>query len=228
LLNFLQDRFPEITSLVYAVNTKLNDTIYDLPVVLHAGRPFIYERLGTIKYKISPKSFFQTNTEQALRLYQIAADFADLKGDENVYDLYTGTGSIACFIASRVRQVVGIEEVDMAVVDARQNAVQNHLQNVVFYTGDVKDILTPRFSEKHGKPDVVITDPPRAGMHVDVVQTLLQLESPRVVYVSCNPATQARDVALLASKYDLLKLQPVDMFPHTHHVESVALLQLRK
>ena len=227
LLDFIRTEFPSITALVYVINPKHNDTIYDLTVHLHSGREFIYEKLGDTTYKISPKSFFQTNTSQALRLYEITAKMAALKGDENVYDLYTGTGSIACFIAKTAKQVVGIEEVGMAVEDAWENARLNNLANVKFYTGDVKNILTTDFSTTHGRPDVVITDPPRAGMHGDVIATLLALAAPRIVYVSCNPATQARDIALLAEKYAVLKVQPVDMFPHTHHIESVALLELK-
>ena len=227
LLDFIRAEFPSITALVYVINPKHNDTIYDLTVHLHSGREFIYEKLGNTTYKISPKSFFQTNTSQALRLYEITAEMAALTGSENVYDLYTGTGSIACFIAKTAKQVVGIEEVGMAVEDAWENARLNDLANVKFYTGDVKNILTADFSATHGRPDVVITDPPRAGMHGDVITTLLALAAPRIVYVSCNPATQARDIALLSEKYAVLKVQPVDMFPHTHHIESVALLELK-
>ena len=226
LMAHLVAHFPNVTSWVYVMNGKRNDTVFDLPVHTYAGRDHIFEQLGSVRYKVSPKSFFQTNTAQALELYRIVANFADLKGSENVYDLYTGTGSIACFVAHTAANVVGIEEVDMAVTDARENAALNDLHNVTFYTGDVKNILTPEFATQHGKPDVVITDPPRAGMHENVVRTLLALAAPRIVYVSCNPATQARDMALLTEKYRIVKVQPVDMFPQTHHIESVALLEL--
>ena len=228
LLEFLKTKFPEITSLVYVINPKLNDTIHDLEVHLYHGATSIEEHLGTTKYKISPKSFFQTNSKQAENLYRLTAEAAQLSPDDNVYDLYTGTGSIACFIADKVKKVVGIEEIDAAVRDAHINAELNGLKNVDFYVGDVKNILTPEFAAKHGKPDVVITDPPRAGMHTDVVRYLLELAAPRLVYVSCNPATQARDLELLSARYDVVQVQPVDMFPQTHHIESVAQLRLRE
>lgn len=227
LLNHLQEKFPQITALQYIINQKANDTFLDLPIETHYGRDYIYEQLGHLKYKIGAKSFFQTNTEQAFNLYSIVAEFAGLSGNENVYDLYTGTGSIALFLAHKAKHVVGIEEVAPAIDDAIINASNNEVENVTFYVGDVKDILTDEFAVKHGKPDVLITDPPRAGMHQKVVEMLLQLESPRIVYVSCNPATQARDLQLLGEKYQLLKVRPVDMFPHTHHIESVALLELK-
>ncbi len=226
-LDFLKNKFPQITANLYVINPKLNDTFYDLSVHTWSGRNFIEEHLGDVKYKISPKSFFQTNSRQAKNLYDITAAFAELQPTDNVYDLYTGTGSIACYIAKSVKNVVGIEEIDAAVLDAHENARLNGLTNVDFYTGDVKNILTPEFEQKHGKPDVVITDPPRAGMHTAVVNYLLQLAAPRLVYVSCNPATQARDLELLAEKYEVVRVQPVDMFPHTHHIESVAQLRLR-
>lgn len=227
LLNHLQEKFPQITALQYIINQKANDTFLDLPIETHYGRDYIYEQLGHLKYKIGAKSFFQTNTEQAFNLYSIVAEFAGLSGNENVYDLYTGTGSIALFLAHKAKHVVGIEEVAPAIDDAIINASNNEVENVTFYVGDVKDILTDEFAVKHGKPDVLITDPPRAGMHQKVVEMLLQLESPRIVYVSCNPATQARDLQLLGEKYQLLKVRPVDMFPHTHHIENVALLELK-
>ncbi len=185
------------------------------------------ETLGEVRFRIGPKSFFQTNSRQAETLYSVARDFAGLQGNENVYDLYTGIGSIALFIAGQCRQVVGIEEIGAAVEDARINAERNGIRNARFYAGDVKQILTPEFALEHGRPDVLITDPPRAGMHPEVVRILLELSAPKVVYVSCNPATQARDLNLLQEKYDVLKVRPVDMFPHTHHIENVALLQLR-
>jgi 23S rRNA (uracil1939-C5)-methyltransferase len=187
----------------------------------------VEERLGKVYFRIGPKSFFQTNTRQAESLYAVARDFAGLSGYENVYDLYTGIGSIALYLADVCGQVVGIEEVGAAVEDARENCTRNGITNARFYAGDVRHILTPDFAAVHGRPDVLITDPPRAGMHPDVVKMLLELEAPRMVYVSCNPATQARDLNCLQEKYEVLKAQPVDMFPHTHHVENVALLQLR-
>lgn len=227
LLSHLQAKFPQITALQYIINQKANDTFLDLPIATYFGRDFIYEQLGHLKYKIGAKSFFQTNTEQAYNLYNIVAEFAGLSGKENVYDLYTGTGSIALFLAHKAKNVVGIEEVAPAIDDAIINATNNSVENVSFYVGDVKDILTDEFADTHGKPDVLITDPPRAGMHQQVVDMLLKLESPRIVYVSCNPATQARDLQLLSEKYQLLKVRPVDMFPHTHHIENVALLELK-
>lgn len=227
LLNHLQEKFPQITALQYIINQKANDTFLDLPIETYYGRDFIYEQLGHLKYKIGAKSFFQTNTEQAFHLYSIVAEFAGLSGNENVYDLYTGTGSIALFLAHKAKHVVGIEEIAPAIDDAIINASNNEVENVTFYVGDVKDILTDEFATKHGKPDVLITDPPRVGMHAKVVEMLLELESPRIVYVSCNPATQARDLQLLSEKYELKKVRPVDMFPHTHHIENVALLELK-
>lgn len=226
-LDAILQRFPQITTLVYCINTKVNDYLMDLAMVTYHGKGYIEEQLGHVRFKIGPKSFFQTNTRQGKNLYDIAVEFAGLQGNENVYDLYTGVGSIALYMAQHCRQVVGIEEIEAAIVDARENAKLNNIDNTVFYAGDVKDILTQEFVDKYGKPDVLITDPPRAGMHQAVVDMLLQLESPRIVYVSCNPATQARDLHLLAAKYDVLKARPVDMFPHTHHIENVALLELR-
>lgn len=194
----------------------------------YAGKGFIEEQLGHVRFRIGPKSFFQTNSRQGERLYAVAADFAGLDGTQNVYDLYTGVGSIALYLAGNCRQVTGIEEVAAAIEDARENARLNNIGNCSFYTGDVKDILTEAFAEKHGKPNVVVTDPPRAGMHPDVVKLFLQLEAPKIVYVSCNPATLARDLNVLDEKYQVEKLQPVDMFPHTQHIEAVALLRLRR
>lgn len=227
LLNHLQEKFPQITALQYIVNQKANDTFLDLPIVTVYGRDHIFEQLGHLKFKIGAKSFFQTNTEQAFNLYSIVAEFAGLSGEENVYDLYTGTGSIALFLANTAKHVVGIEEVAPAIDDAKINAQNNKIDNVTFYVGDVKDILTDEFAVTHGKPDVLITDPPRPGMHEKVVNMLLQLEAPKIVYVSCNPATQARDLQLLSEKYQVQKVRPVDMFPHTHHIENVALLILK-
>jgi 23S rRNA (uracil1939-C5)-methyltransferase len=228
LLQAIKTAFPSISSLNYVINTKLNDTIWDQNVITYHGQPYIIEQLGNVKYKIGTKSFFQTNPRQAKRLFDVAVEMADLKISDNVYDLYTGLGSIALYIADKVNKVIGIEEVPEAIEDARENMVLNDITNAVFYAGDVKDILNENFIKKHGKADIVITDPPRAGMHENVVNTLLELSAPRIVYISCNPATQARDLGLLSTKYDVIQVQPVDMFPHTHHIESVALLQLRK
>ena len=227
LLEHLHAAFPEVTSLLYVNNTKCNDTIGDLDVITFAGTPFIYETMEGLRFKVGPKSFYQTNTEQAYELYKVARNFAALTGDELVYDLYTGTGTIANFVARQARQVVGIEYVPEAIEDAKVNAALNGLDNTLFYAGDMKDILTTGFIERHGKPDVIITDPPRAGMHADVVNAILFAAPRRIVYVSCNPATQARDLALLDADYRVTKVQPVDMFPQTHHVENVVCLERR-
>ena len=227
LLEHLHATFPEVTSLLYVNNTKCNDTIGDLDVITFAGTPFIYETMEGLRFKVGPKSFYQTNTEQAYELYKVARDFAALTGDELVYDLYTGTGTIANFVARQARQVVGIEYVPEAIEDAKVNAALNGLDNTLFYAGDMKDILTTGFIERHGKPDVIITDPPRAGMHADVVNAILFAAPRRIVYVSCNPATQARDLALFDTDYRVTKVQPVDMFPQTHHVENVVCLERR-
>ena len=227
LLSHVQIAFPEISALLYVINQKKNDTIHDLPVELFAGKDHILEQLGPVRYRISPKSFFQTNTRQAKRLYDITRDFAELTGTENVYDLYTGTGSIACYVAGSAKKVVGVEYVEEAITDAKLNAALNNINNTEFFAGDMKDVLTDDFIAVHGKPDVVITDPPRAGMHEDVVRKIMEMHPQRIVYVSCNPATQARDLSLLSEMYTVEKVQPVDMFPHTHHVENVALLKLR-
>ncbi|TNE54632.1 MAG: 23S rRNA (uracil(1939)-C(5))-methyltransferase RlmD, partial [Bacteroidetes bacterium] len=199
----------------------------DLDMITYYGKGYAVERLGDLQFKIGPKSFFQTNSAQAKNLYDVVVQFAGLTGSENVYDLYTGTGSIALYVAAFCRQVVGIEEVPEAIADAEENRALNGIDNAVFYAGDVKDILSPEFIEKHGRADLVITDPPRAGMHEKAVRFLLELAAPRIVYVSCNPATQARDLQLLGEKYAVLKVRPVDMFPHTHHIENVALLELK-
>ena len=226
-LDQLIAKFPQITSLYYCINYKKNDYMMDLEMHHYHGTKKIKEKLGEVVFHIGPKSFFQTNTKQAERLYNVIVDFCELKGTENVYDLYTGLGSIALYIANKCKQVVGIEEVSSAIEDAKINSELNNIENAVFYAGDVKEILSEAFSQKHGKPDLVITDPPRAGMHAKVIDLLLDLAAPRMIYVSCNPATQARDLNLLSAKYDLIKIQPVDMFPHTHHIESVALLKLK-
>ena len=225
LLNFLQEKFPKITSLHYVINEKRNDTIFDQDVITWNGRGHIYEQLEELKFKISPKSFFQTNPKQAERLYNVVREFAQLKGDEMVYDLYTGTGSIAQFLARYCQKVVGVEEVADAITDAIHNAELNKLDNCEFVVGDVKNEFTPDFVAKYGQPDLLITDPPRAGLHADVVQNILDIAPPKIIYVSCNPVTQARDLRLLSEKYDVTEVQPVDMFPHTWHVENVVLLE---
>jgi 23S rRNA (uracil1939-C5)-methyltransferase len=221
-------QFPDITTMVYCVNQKLNDTVFDQEMVTWHGKGYVIEQLGNLKYKIGPKSFFQTNSLQAKNLYDTVVDFAGLTGSERVYDLYTGAGSIALYVAQACKEVIGIEEIPEAVADAEENRALNGIDNAIFYAGDVRKVLSPEFAEKHGKPDVVITDPPRAGMHEKAVQFLLELAAPKIVYVSCNPATQARDIQLLDEKYEVVKVRPVDMFPHTHHIENVALLSLKK
>ncbi|MNS63363.1 putative RNA methyltransferase [compost metagenome] len=227
LLDALKDQFPEISSLNYTINGKKNDTIYDLDVINYHGKAYIEEYLEDFRFKISPKSFFQTNTKQAEKLYQITRDFAGLTGEEVLYDLYCGTGSIGIFCSKGAKKVVGIEVVADAIEDAKINAAWNNLEHCAFFAGDVADIATDAFFAEHGRPDVIITDPPRAGMHEKLVQQLLKMRAPRVVYVSCNPATQARDLQLLDEAYAVLKIQPVDMFPHTHHIENVVLLELK-
>ena len=227
LLEAIKVGFPAIQSLNYIINTKHNDSFYDQVVINYDGADHIIESIGDIKYKIGPKSFFQTNTLQAKLLYDVAKDFASLQGGENVYDLYTGIGSIALYIANSVNHVVGIEEIDAAIADARVNNDINGIENTTFYTGDVKDLLDDSFVDTHGKADIIFTDPPRAGMHKEVVNALLQIAAPKIVYISCNPSTQARDLDLLQEKYNVVKIQAVDMFPHTHHIESVALLELK-
>jgi 23S rRNA (uracil1939-C5)-methyltransferase len=227
LMGFIDRQFPEITSLLYIINQKKNDTIFDQEVLVCKGSEFIYEEMEGIRFRIGPKSFYQTNSIQALHLYEIACDFADFKGDELVYDLYTGAGTIANFIARHVKEVVGIEYVPTAIEDAKINSAINNITNTKFYAGDMKDVLAADFVAEHGKPDVIITDPPRAGMHPDVVKRLMEIEAKKIVYVSCNAATQARDLLVLKEKYDTVKIQPVDMFPHTQHVENVVLLVLK-
>ncbi|MCM1138862.1 MAG: 23S rRNA (uracil(1939)-C(5))-methyltransferase RlmD [Muribaculaceae bacterium] len=227
LMAHLSNGFPEITSLGYVINTKVNDTIADQEVVPYKGREYIEEDMEGLRFRIGPKSFYQTNSRQAYKLYSVARKMAALTGEELVYDLYTGTGTIACFIAPKVRHVIGIEYVPEAIEDAKVNASVNGLNNTEFFAGDMKDILTSDFINAHGIPDVMIVDPPRAGMHENVVKVILDAEPRKIVYVSCNPATQARDLALLHEKYDIAEVQPVDMFPHTQHVENVVLLKLR-
>lgn len=225
LLDHLRDRFPAITSLMYMVNAKLNDSTGDIDAVLWSGHDHIFEEMEGLRFKIGPKSFYQTNSRQAYELYKVARSFADLHGDETVYDLYTGTGTIANFVARHCARVVGIEYVPEAIEDAKHNSALNGIGNTAFFAGDMKDVLNDAFIARHGRPDVVILDPPRAGVHEDVIATILRAAPRRIVYVSCNPATQARDLALLAGDYRVTAVQPVDMFPHTHHVENVVRLE---
>lgn len=227
ILQFMADSFPQITSLMYVINNKCNDTIGDLDVEVFKGNDHIFEEMEGLRFKVGPKSFYQTNSEQTYNLYKVAREFAGLTGNELVYDLYTGTGTIANFVARKARKVVGIEYVPEAIEDAKVNSALNGIDNTLFYAGDMKDILTNDFIAEHGRPDVIITDPPRAGMHNDVIDVILAAEPKRIVYVSCNPATQARDLQLLDGKYKVTAVQPVDMFPHTHHVENVVQLERR-
>ena len=227
LLRHVDEQVPGITSFNYTINPKVNDTIYDQEVICWKGKEYIEEQLGHLRFRISPKSFFQTNTRQAETLYNVVRDFAGLTGSEILYDLYCGTGSIGLYCAEGAQKVIGIETVADAIVDARQNAAANSIDNCHFFAGDVIKVCTDDFFSQWGKPDVVITDPPRAGMHPALIDQLLKMKPPRIVYVSCNPATQARDLQLLDQAYAIVKLQPVDMFPHTHHIENVALLALR-
>ena len=227
LLQHIADTFPQITSLIYVDNQKGNDTFGDLELTTFKGTDFIYETMEDPKFKVGPKSFYQTNTDQAYHLYCVARSFAQLTGGELVYDLYTGTGTIANFVAHQAKQVIGIEYVPEAIEDAKENSHVNGINNTLFYAGDMKDILTDDFIQEHGQPDVIITDPPRAGMHADVVKVILNASPKRIVYVSCNPATQARDLQLMDADYKVVAVQPVDMFPHTPHVENVVLLERR-
>ena len=227
LLEFVHGKFPEITTLLYTVNPKKNDSLFDLQPAVFSGKGYIVEKLEDFQFKISPKSFFQTNTVQGEKLYQITRGFAELNGDQNVYDLYCGTGSIGIFVSKQAKKIVGVEMVEEAIADARENAGINKLDNTAFFAGDVIDVCENTFFEEQGKADVIITDPPRAGMHEKLVKKLLDIEAPLIVYVSCNPATQARDLGLLNEKYAVTKIQPVDMFPHTLHIENVVQLKLR-
>ncbi len=224
LLNHLAETFTELTSLLYVINSKQNDTIYDQEIICHAGRDHIFEEMEGLRFKINAKSFYQTNSDQAYELYKITRDFAGLTGKELVYDLYTGTGTIAQFVAKKAKKVVGIESVPEAIEDAKANAKNNKINNVAFFVGDMKNIFNEAFITANGIPDVVITDPPRIGMHKDVVQQILNIAPKRIVYVSCNSATQARDLELMKETYKIVKVQPVDMFPQTHHVENIVLL----
>ena len=227
VMEAIKEKFPQITSLLYVINLKVNDTIGDQEVITYSGKPYIEEEMEGLKFRIGPKSFYQTNSPQAYKLYSKTREFAHLTGNELVYDLYTGTGTIANFVARQCRKVVGVEYVPEAIDDARLNSQVNGIDNTLFYAGDMKDILTDSFVAEHGVPDVMIIDPPRAGMHEDVVKVILNAAPKRIVYVSCNPATQARDVALLDCKYKITDIQPVDMFPHTHHVENIIAMDLR-
>ncbi|MXV39036.1 23S rRNA (uracil(1939)-C(5))-methyltransferase RlmD [Flavobacteriaceae bacterium Ap0902] len=228
LLNHIQSKFPAITSILYAINPKGNDSVYDLDIQTYAGQDYITEEMEGLKFKIGPKSFYQTNPKQAETLYNVARDFADLKGDEVVYDLYTGTGTIAQFVSKKAKKVVGVESVQEAINAAKENAKANGIENTAFICGDMKDVFTHEFVQLHGRPNVIITDPPRDGMHQKVIENILNIAPEKVVYVSCNSATQARDLALMKEHYAIEKIQPVDMFPQTHHVENVALLTKKK
>lgn len=227
LLEFLKSKFPQITSLCYIVNTKLNDSIADQEAITYSGNPYIMEEMEGLKFRINPKSFYQTNSDQAYELYKQTRRMAALTGSEVVYDLYTGAGTIANFVAKGASKVVGVEYIEEAIIDARENSRLNGIENTVFYAGDMKDVLTRDFIAQNGKPDVIIVDPPRAGMHGDVVDVILEAEPKRIVYVSCNPATQARDLGLLGVKYKVEEVQPVDMFPHTAHVENIVALSIQ-
>ena len=227
LLQHVADRFPQITALMYVNNQKCNDTIGDQDVMVFKGNDHIFETMEGLKFKVGPKSFYQTNTDQAYLLYKVAREFAQLTGEEIVYDLYTGTGTIANFVAHKAKKVIGIEYVPEAIEDAKVNSQVNGIENTSFFAGDMKDILTDDFIAEHGRPDVIITDPPRAGMHPDVISVIMKARPKRIVYVSCNPSTQARDLQLLDAEYKVVKVQPVDMFPHTPHVENVVLLEIK-
>ncbi|MBL0146005.1 MAG: 23S rRNA (uracil(1939)-C(5))-methyltransferase RlmD [Chitinophagaceae bacterium] len=228
LLDYLLQQVPSITTLLYTINPKFNDTIYDLTPITYFGKGYAIEKLENFSYKISPKSFFQTNTKQAEKLYAITRDFAQLTGNEVVYDLYCGTGSIGIFVSHLAKKIIGVEAIEDAITDAKENVALNNINHALFFAGDVIKICNNDFFAAHGRPDVVITDPPRAGMHEKLVNKLLEIEAPKIVYVSCNTATQARDIGLLSEKYSVEKIQPVDMFPHTHHIECVVLLVLKK
>lgn len=227
LMETITKQFPEITTLLYTVNTKWNDSMFDLEPVVYHGKGYVLEKLEDFQFKIGPKSFFQTNTKQGEQLYKVTRDFAELTGTETVYDLYCGTGSIGIFVSKLAKKIIGVEMIEAAIEDAKENATLNNLSSTAFFAGDVIDICNNEFFAAHGKPDVIITDPPRAGMHEKLVKKILDMAAPTVVYVSCNPATQARDLLLLDEKYAVTKVQPVDMFPHTHHIENVVQLKLR-
>jgi 23S rRNA (uracil1939-C5)-methyltransferase len=225
VLEFLKQQFPQITTLLYTINLKKNDSLTDLEPISYFGKGYVIEKLGDFQFKIGPKSFFQTNTKQAEKLYQVTREFAELDGSQILYDLYCGTGSIGIFCSKGAKKIIGVEAIEEAINDAKENALLNNIHHAEFYTGDVIDICNDEFFSQHGKPDVIITDPPRAGMHEKLVRKILEIEAPIVVYVSCNPATQARDLSLLDEKYEVARLQPIDMFPHTHHIENVVQLK---
>jgi 23S rRNA (uracil1939-C5)-methyltransferase len=225
LMNYLAAEFPQISSLLYIINTKQNDSLADQVPVLFKGEDHLLEKMEGLKFRVGPKSFYQTNTKQALKLYRVAKEFAGLKGSEIVYDLYTGTGTIANYIADSAGSVIGIEYIEDAVKDAVINSGLNNIKNTRFLAGDIKSVLNGQFISEHGHPDVIITDPPRAGMHEDVIKQIIAASPVKVIYISCNPSTQARDIALMSEHYRVVKIQPVDMFPHTHHVENVLLLE---
>lgn len=225
VMKFLDEEFPNLTSLQYVVNTKFNDSIYDQDLICYKGRSYILEDLDGLKFRIGPKSFFQTNTEQALVLYRKTVEFADIKADELIYDLYTGTGTIANFIAKKCKKVVGIDSVPEAIDDAKKNSELNNIDNAVFYAGDMKDLLNSEFIEKNGKPDTIILDPPRVGVHENVINIMREISAKKIVYVSCNPASQARDISMLSDMYNVVEVQALDMFPHTHHVENIVLME---
>jgi 23S rRNA (uracil1939-C5)-methyltransferase len=225
VLDFLKQQFPQITTLLYTINLKKNDSLNDLEPITFSGKGHVIERLEDFQFKIGPKSFFQTNTKQAEKLYQVTREFAELNGSQILYDLYCGTGSIGIFCSKGAQKIIGVDAIEEAINDARENALLNNIYHAEFYAGDVIDICNDDFFSQHGKPDVIITDPPRAGMHEKLVRKILEIEAPTVVYVSCNPATQARDLSLLDEKYEMTKLQPVDMFPHTHHIENAVQLK---
>lgn len=227
LLDFLANRFPQITSLQYVINSKANDTLYDQDIILYKGRDYILEEMEGLQFSINAKSFYQTNSDQAYELYKITREFAGLTGNELVYDLYTGTGTIAQFVSKKAKKVIGVEAVPEAIADAKENAIRNNITNCEFFVGDMKVVFNEEFITAHGKPDVIITDPPRDGMHKDVIEQILKINPDKVVYVSCNSATQARDLALMDEKYKVTRVRPVDMFPQTHHVENVVLLEKR-
>ncbi|MGI8583334.1 MAG: 23S rRNA (uracil(1939)-C(5))-methyltransferase RlmD [Chitinophagaceae bacterium] len=228
LLNYLVEKIPSITTLLYTINTKWNDSIYDLDPQVFSGKGYIIETLGKFHFKLSPKSFFQTNTEQTEKLYEVTKSFAALTGDEIVYDLYCGTGSIGIFLSRLSKKIIGVDVIEESVTDAKENALLNKIEHAHFFTGDVIEICNEAFFADHGKPDVIITDPPRAGMHGKLIDKLLKIAAPKIVYVSCNVATQARDINLLSERYNVIKIQPLDMFPHTHHIECVVLLELKQ
>ena len=227
IMNFLAERFPNVTSLQYVVNQKLNDTIYDQNIITFKGRNYILEEMEGLQFSINAKSFYQTNSDQAYELYSITREFAGLTGEELVYDLYTGTGTIAQFVSKKAKKVIGVEAVPEAIADAKENAKRNNISNCDFFVGDMKNVFNDDFIKTHGHPDVIITDPPRDGMHKDVVEQILKIAPEKVVYVSCNSATQARDLALMDEMYKVTRVRPVDMFPQTHHVENVVLLEKR-